>query len=494
MKAEGIRPRVLIADDREENRYILQRVLDATGYDCATTSTGHGVLEIALTLPDIIILDVHLPDVSGLEVCRQIKADPRTAAISVLQISASFIASEDKVRSLDAGADGYLTHPIDRTVLIATVRGLLRLRTAEVTARKTAEYWQAAFDSLTEGLALIDDRDRMIRWNQALTRICGSGFPLQTGDAAVFLERLLGSSALLENLEKRNAGEFTVGNKTLQASVNRVDTGTIHNEKILILADITDRKLAEYALRTAEKLAATGRLASAIAHEINNPLEALTNLIYLAGSSESIENIHELLSHANLELERVARITKQALAFHRDTQSPILVDVGNLVSDIVALHERSAATRRVSLKCNCSPTSPVQGFPGQLSQVFSNLIRNAAEAAPPETAVDIRVRTIFRLGNEGARITIHDRGSGISDQVKARIFDPFFTTKALKGSGLGLWVSRSIVSKHGGTIRFRSSVRTGASGTTFEVFLPQNAAPRALMSEDWNASAQLQRS
>jgi len=486
---------VLIADDREENRYVLCRVLEAAGYDCATASTGRGVLEIVSTLPDVVILDVHLPDVSGFDVCRQIKGDPRTSAISVLQISASFIASADKVRALEAGADGYLTHPIDGTVLVATVRGLLRLRTAEVTATKTAEYWQSAFDALGEGLAVIDDRDCMVRWNHALTEICGTGFHLQTGhDAAAFLEQLLGTSDLLRNLEKRNTGEFTVGSKTLQVSVSRVESGSIQNEKILIVADITDRKLAEYALRTAEKLAATGRLASAIAHEINNPLEALTNLIYLAGASDSIHHVHELLSQANVELARVARITKQALAFHRDTQRPVPVEVGSLVSDIVALYERSAAARRVVLRCRCSPSPPIRGFPGQFSQVFSNLIRNAAEAAPPETAVDIRVRSIFRSGREGARVTIHDRGSGIPGEIKGRIFDPFFTTKALKGSGLGLWVSQSIISRHGGTIRFRSSVRTGASGTTFEVFLPRDTEHPNSMSEDWNTDQQLQAS
>jgi signal transduction histidine kinase len=120
------------------------------------------------------------------------------------------------------------------------------------------------------------------------------------------------------------------------------------------------------------------------------------------------------------------------------------------------------------------PTSSIYGFPGQLSQVFGNLVRNAAEASAPETAVAIRVKEIHRDDREGVRVSIHDRGCGIPAHVQRKMFDPFFTTKDLKGSGLGLWVSKSLVLKHGGTIRFRSSERAGCSGTTFEVFLPTN--------------------
>jgi two-component system NtrC family sensor kinase len=462
------RPRVLVADDREENRYVLSRVLAGAGYDCAQASTGYAALEVARTLPDVIILDVNLPDISGYEVCRRLKHDPQTASISVLQISASFVSSDDRVRALEAGADGYLTHPIDRMVLVATVRALLRLRNAEMEAREAAEQWQSTFDALHEGLALVGANGQLVRWNNAFAEICSSKVKIEQGEATgLLLERLIGTQEPLRQSGLHYEAEFAIAKRTVQLSVNPVDTRSA--EKILILNDVTDRKLAEYALRTAEKLAATGKLANAIAHEINNPLEALTNLLYLAGTSASLESTRELLSSANRELERVARITKQALAFHRDTQTAVPIDIGELVADVTAMLERSAAMRRIHLVCKREPSVIVHGFAGQLSQVFSNLIRNAAEAASPDTDVSVRIRSIRRRGRKGARVTVHNCGPEIPENVRENMFDPFFTTKGLKGSGLGLWVSKTLVARHHGSIRFRSSNRTG---TTFEVFLP----------------------
>lgn len=464
---------MLIADDHEQNRYVLCRTLEGAGYSCTATGTGIGALELAQTLPDVMILDVRLPDISGYEVCRTIKSDPRTAHIPILQISAAFVSSEDRVRALEGGADGYLTHPIDRMVLVATLRALLRLRAAETVARKASEEWQATFDALSEGLALIRANGSLIRWNRAFKTICCSKVEIKTGDnAAPLLEEFLGSDEPLRQNAPRYFEEFSVGRSTIHLSVNRVETDNPESDRILVFADITDRKLAEYTLRTAEKLAATGKLASAIAHEINNPLEALTNLIYLAESSTSLDSIREYLASANHELGRISRITKQSLAFHRDTQFPIAVDLGGLLAEAASLFEPFAAARRVRLVCDRRFASTLYGFPGQLSQVFGNLIRNAAEAAPPHTEVMIRVMPIHRTAGAGVRVTVHDCGPEIPADIQEGMFDPFFTTKALKGSGLGLWVSKAMVMKHSGTIRFRSTARRG---TTFEVFLPFGA-------------------
>jgi len=465
--------RILIVDDREQNRYVLRRILQQAGYVCDEASTGREALEKVQSIPDLAILDVHLPDSSGFNLCRAIKESPRTAAVSVLQISASFITGEDKAKALEAGADAYLTHPIDGLVLVATVRSLERLRRAELAARQASSHWQSTFDSLSEGLAFIDRDGRYTQWNSAFESFCGSPSG-QTASAMLtscFRSEIHGLAPGAE----RHTEELQVGSRNVQLTIAPVTSDNVEMGKVLVVSDITDRKLAEYAVRTAEKLAATGKLANAIAHEINNPLEALTNLLYLAQSVPDLHTVHNYLDRANQELSRISRITKQSLAFHRDTQYAIPIDLGGLMSDVVSLYDKWAATRRVRLVLERETAPAVQGFPGQLSQVFGNLIRNATEASPSGGKVLIRVRHAVRGGHQGTRVTISDRGAGISLAVQRQIFDPFFTTKELKGSGLGLWVSRTLILNHSGHIRFRSSSAEGKSGTTFQVFVPAAA-------------------
>ena len=472
--------RILIADDHKENRYVVRHVLEGSGYVCLECDSGLKTLEIAKTLPDLIILDVRLPDISGIEVCRSLKANALTSSIAVMQISASFVAPEDRVQALEAGADGYLTHPIDRMVLLATVRALLRLREAEKVARSAAAHWETTFDSLAEGLAVVGANGQFLRWNHAFAEICGgSSATFADRDAQKFFDNLLGTSEPLSHPPgRRFCAEYTVGERTLQFSVSNLIEENGAKERIIAVSDVTDRKLAEYALRTAEKLAATGKLANAIAHEINNPLEAITNLLFLARSSDSLGFVQEMLKLATAQMERVSRITRQILAFHRETEYPIAVDVGGIVEEVAAVYEGTATSRRVRIQCDRRPTLTIYGFPGQLTQVFGNLIRNAAEAALPDTTVSIRVREISRSGQTGTRVTIHDRGCGIPHEIQKKIFDPFFTTKELKGSGLGLWVSKQLIQKHGGTIRFRTSQTERLRGTVFEVFLPVGGLSR----------------
>lgn len=472
--SESRRPRILIADDREENRYVMAHILSGAGYDCLEAATGSKALELAEALPDLVILDVHLPDMSGFEVCRTIKKRARTAAIPVLQISAAFVTPEDRVRALEEGADGYLTHPIDRMVLVATIRALLRLKVAESQARGAAQQWEATFDALDEGLAILDADNRLMRWNTSFEAICGEGFRAAAGeDPIAYFNRLAEDGTELGRAGSARV-EFAIGSRRVHASISNIDVEAGPGEKVLVLSDVTDRRLAEYAMRTAEKLAATGKLANAIAHEINNPLEAVTNLLYLARSSENVETIQGFLEKASSELDRVSRITRQTLAFHRESQRAIPIDLRELVTNVVSLYDGPGAAKQVRVLLDTQPTPPIFGFPGELTQVFANLIRNAIEAAPADSEVVVRVKGM--RNGRCAGILVHDRGPGIPQSVREKIFDPFFTTKELKGSGLGLWVSQRIIAKHHGVIRFRSRQCGPMRGTSFGVFLPAGPA------------------
>jgi PAS domain S-box-containing protein len=243
-----------------------------------------------------------------------------------------------------------------------------------------------------------------------------------------------------------------------------------------IVRDITAQKRIENALRLTERLAAVGRLSATIAHEINNPLEAVTNLLYLA--KRDISNPARLQQHLELadhELSRVAHITRQTLGFYRDTSSPTPVDICQILDDLLFLYARRLESRQIQVCKQYSGPIKVLAMSGEIRQVFSNLLANSIDAMPEGGKLVVRASLAHEwtnLGAPGVRISIADTGCGIESKDKKRLFQPFFTTKKDIGTGLGLWIIRGIVEKHGGRISVRS--RAGArSGTVFTVFLPE---------------------
>jgi PAS domain S-box-containing protein len=238
--------------------------------------------------------------------------------------------------------------------------------------------------------------------------------------------------------------------------------------------DITEQRRSEEALRQTEKLAATGRLAASIAHEINNPLEAVTNLVYLAQKQPA--NAGKYLELADQELDRISQITKNTLGFYRDTLSPTEVDICKVLSEVHALYTRKLQFKRISFQCECPEKLTIVGFPGEIRQVFANLIANAIDALSDEGHLLVRVSRITALngtGRPGVRITFLDNGPGIPAEHRKKIFQPFYTTKKDVGTGLGLWLTQNLVNKHRGSLRVRSSTRPGQTWTAFSVFLPE---------------------
>jgi len=241
--------------------------------------------------------------------------------------------------------------------------------------------------------------------------------------------------------------------------------------------DITNNKLAEDALRKSEKLAAAGRLAATIAHEINNPLEAVTNLLYLLRLNDKWDDsARSYVAQAEHELARIAHVARQTLGFYRDTTSPHLMNLPKIVNEVLSLYLPRIQAKHISRSREFDETVQITGLAGEIRQVISNLVANAIDALPVQGALRIRVhhsKELTNSGRPGGKIVIADTGSGISPAHRKKLFEPFYTTKQDVGTGLGLWVSREIVQKHGGNITLRSSVTPGHSGTVFSIFLPE---------------------
>jgi len=249
--------------------------------------------------------------------------------------------------------------------------------------------------------------------------------------------------------------------------------------------DIQDRKDSEIALRKSERLALAGQLAASIAHEINNPLEAVTNLIYLISTRVSDDESRHYCSMAQRELTRVTEISGQTLRFYRKSTRPLETDVSELMDSLLHLFRPKFARRNLQVRTELRKAPKILAFPNELRQLFANLISNAIDATPPGGRIRIEVGAATNWRNPskaGVCVVVADTGSGIPDQVRRRIFEPFVTTKGDAGTGLGLWVCDDIVKRHGGRLRLKTTTR-GKSGTVFSIFLPADVTPFPQLSE-----------
>lgn len=240
-----------------------------------------------------------------------------------------------------------------------------------------------------------------------------------------------------------------------------------------IARDITAQLRAEQALQRSEKLATAGRLTAAIAHEINNPLEAITNLLYLARRDPARADQH--LEMVEREVQRIADIAQQTLGYIREVSEPKALNVSSTLDEVLQLYSAKLMTKRIDVQREFRNGCEIRGFAGELRQLFSNLLVNAVEAMPNGGRLRLRVGAAHEYSGDhraGVRVIFADNGIGISRQDRPRLFEPFYTTKTDSGTGLGLWLSEGIVRKHHGRIQVRSSSRPGRSGTIFSLFLP----------------------
>jgi PAS domain S-box-containing protein len=242
---------------------------------------------------------------------------------------------------------------------------------------------------------------------------------------------------------------------------------------VLVFRDVSKERQSQEIMRKTEKLAAAARLAATVAHEINNPLEAVVNLVYIAKASPGTPSIVvEHLTLAEQELERVAHITRQTLGFYRESNRPELVDIPAIIDQVLVLFSNKLNVNNITVERDFETCKPIHGMPGELKQVLSNLISNAAEAASRNGTIRIAVRCIEEPQGEAVQIVIEDDGPGIAKEHINRIFEPFFTTKKDVGTGLGLWVTKEIIDRHGGSIAVQPGNRSEQRGAAFTIQLP----------------------
>jgi PAS domain S-box-containing protein len=508
-------PRVTIlhVDDNEANRYVVTRILQNAGFSVVEAANGATGLEaVAKFQPDLVILDVQLPDISGFEICRQIKANPETAFIPVLHLSASFVQSQDKAEGLDSGADAYLVQPVEPIELLATLRSLLRIRRAEEAALSSAREWQTTFDSMNDGVSLVDREGIIIRCNRAMMQLFNKpsheilgyahnelmGANLGIGDGTCFRRA--------KQSHQREILEFQFQERWFAKTIDPVldGDGTLTGA-VFILSDITERKRAEALLKEqndrlnqlmislqqqTEQAEQANRIKdeflAVLSHELRSPLNPILGWARILQKShqdaaktqyalESIERNAKLQAQLIEDLLDVSRILQGKLSLNT-----VPVGLSFTIKAALETVRLAAEAKSIQIQTIFEPNvGPVLGDSGRLQQVVWNLLSNAIKFTSQGGRVEVRLEKIQNEADtraaEYTQITVSDNGRGISGEFLPYVFDYFrqadgTTTRKFGGLGLGLAIVRHLVELHGGTVHADSPGE--GQGAVFKVKLP----------------------
>ena len=492
---------LLVADST--NRRLLEGAAVQVGL--STTIVEHAKLDpVSLAGFEIIVVDEPFaPEIRQALLVRERRGGGiNPSVIAVRSSEADGVAKEAKFplpKPAGAILDGVLALPMQPAALAAQLSLILYAHRAFAQRYKSAfeelHLNRLIFRSVTSGISVADATlpDLPLMYvNPAFEVMTGYCLEEVEGKNCRFLQGSYrdqpGVTLLREAL--RDQREVTAIMKNFRkdgsAFWNELSLSPIRNREgelthvVGIQTDVTARVEFEAALRESEKLAAVGRLASSIAHEINNPLESVTNLLYLARTAEEVSETMRYLGMADKELQRVAQITSQSLRFYKQSSKPQAISAAEIMDAVLDLYGSRAENSQVTIERRERATLSVMCLESEIRQVLSNLIRNAIDAMHGRGGrllIRSRNATDWQTGVHGILITIADTGTGISASTRHNLFKPFFTTKGLAGTGLGLWVSAEIVTRHQGHLTVRSCQRPESCGTIFELFLPLQAIP-----------------
>ena len=478
---------MLLVDDNADMRDYVRSLLTGR-FEVIAAGNGRIALEeISRRTPDLVLTDVMMPEMDGFALLAALRDDPATAVIPIIMLSAR-AGEEARIEGVESGADDYLTKPFTARELVARVEAQLKMArmrrdAAEQRAALTLEINRArqmageALEHVPIAFCTMDCLYRITYMNAAAQQLAAMSGKTHMGVSLWDIYPELLGSELEANarraMEQRVEVEFEQfftgpgGDAWFQFYVYPQPGEGI----ILYCRNTTEARKVEQALRRSEQLAAAGRLAASIAHEINNPLEAVTNLLFLAKNDDALSSsAKNLLEIADKELQRLSHITARSLKFYRQRTAPTLSALDEVLDAVIYFHDPAIRVRCISIERRYRPAPPVLCQPGEIQQVFTNLVSNALDALPEKGRLIVAVRpTIGADGKQAVAVTIADNGSGMDRSMFERLFHPFVTTKGEAGTGLGLWVSKGILDKHNARVAVRT--RFGC-GTVFRIFFP----------------------
>lgn len=482
---------VLLVDDNETNRYIIAHMLRDAGFNSVEAATGEAGLQvITQQKPDLIILDVKLPDLDGFEVCKRLKSNPKTASIPVLHLSANFIGSRDRARGLDSGADGYLLQPVEPVELIATIKALLRIRQAEAVALTLAREWQTTFNAIHDGVGLLDNHGRLIRCNHSLIKLFGQ----KSSDELVghlhqdFIKPMLDETQIIpfdraQETQRREELEINWQGRWYFLTIDPIYHDLFFAGAVLIIADITERKQTELQLqkqaREMKKLNVSlirstseldqrnqelDRFVYVVSHDLKAPLRAISNLAQWISDDLAEQLPEENQAQMVLLRQRVYRLETfidGLLEYSRVGRTEDItesVDVAQLLDEII---DSLVVPDTFVIELNQMPKLVTKRL--LLQQVFANLLSNAIKH---HNRSDGRITISATQQGDYYEFAVTDDGPGIAEEDHERVFGIFQTLTSREkreNTGIGLSIVKKIIESEGGTIVIDSQLNQGAT-------------------------------